>query len=197
MTRQLVLHLNDPKELFVFDPTTYDPFDPDALGEAGVEYLFQQARVRLGAIPTIRLTIYLPSASYRPDDEAKMRTALRTYCEGQLASGRQTHAAFLVDNVVYLVLAIGIALGGLWVQPRLAKTTLIGSEAIKAALATGIAVLTWVALWTPLSGFVLEWVPFSRTRRAYQAMLKMELTVLPEPPGSGCSERAGRDPAGD
>lgn len=180
MAREIVLHLDAPKQLFVFDSATYDPFDPDALGQAGVDEIFQQAHAGWLGTPRMRAVIYIPVSSYTPDLEGRMRRTFTAYCAGQLAANRQAHRELLAVNLLYLAIAILVLVVGLWLQQQLATSELIDPGELRDALQTGILVLIWVVVWTPVSGFVLEWVPFARTRRAYRAMLAMDLAVRPE-----------------
>lgn len=90
----------------------------------------------------------------------------------------------MADNSLILASALVVTVVGLWLQPRLAATAFIGSRELKDALQIGIDALIRMVFWAPVSGFVLEWVPFARTRRGYQAILTTELTVRPEM-GSG------------
>lgn len=182
MPCEIVLHLAAPKQLFVFDPATYDPFDPDALGQSGVDELLQAARTGWLGTPALRATIYLPAADYGPDLETRMRRTFKSWCEGQIDANRQEHREYLAMNVLYLAIAIFVLVVGLWLQQQLAASSLIDPGELRDALQTGILVLIWVTVWTPISGFVLEWVPFARTRRAYRALLAMQLVILPEPP---------------
>jgi hypothetical protein len=180
MDREIVLHLVAPRQLFVFDSATYDPFDPGALGQSGVDELFQLAHAGWLGPRRLRATLCVPAATFTPGLERQMRDAFKRYCEGQLAANRQAHREFLATNVFYLALAILVLAVGLWLQHQLAVSDLIDPGELRDALQTGILVLIWVVVWTPVSGFVLEWVPFARTRRAWRAMLTMDLAVHPE-----------------
>ena len=180
MPREIVLHLTAPKQLFVFDPAAYDPFDPDALGQSGVDELFQAAHAGWLGTPAMRATVYLPAAEISPDLEERMRRTFKAYCEAQIAASRQEHREFLAVNLLYLAIAIIVLVVGLWLQQQLASSSLIDPGELRDALQTGILVLIWVTVWTPISGFVLEWVPFARTRRAWRGLLAMNLVVRPE-----------------
>src|SRR5690242_19113297 len=95
MPREIVLHLAAPKQLFVFDPAAYDPFDPDALGQSGVDELFQAAHAGWLGTPALRATIYIPAADFGPDLEERMRRTFKSYCEGQIDANRLAHREFL------------------------------------------------------------------------------------------------------
>lgn len=180
MVREIVLHLVAPRELFVFDPTTWDPFDPAALGQSGVDELFQLAHAGWLGTPRLRATIYIPAESFTSGLADRMRDAFKRHCEAQLAANRQAHREFLAMNTFYLAIAILVLAVGLWLQARLTTSTLIDPGELRDALQTGILVLIWVVVWTPVSGFVLEWVPFARTRRAWRTLLALDLRIRPE-----------------
>ena len=177
MALEFELHLASPRDLFVFRPEAYDPFDPDALGESGIEYIVAHTRAGWISVPAIRATVYLPPGEHDAGLEDRVRAALRRHCAAQLAANRRGRAALFANNLVFLAIAIVIVLIGLALQARIATASVPGGKEVRDALSTGIDVLIWVAMWTPVSAYVLDWYPFFQERRIYRALMDMELSV--------------------
>ncbi len=181
MSLDFDLHLREPKELFVFDPQSYDPFDENALGESGFDYLVARVIGFWLRAPRVRTRVYLPPEVVQPDVEERMRRAMFAWCEDLLTANRRERVEFLINNTIFLGVAILVLLLNAWAQGELARPERIPDAGLRGALAYGLDVLLWIALWTPLSAFLLEWFPLFRRFQAYRAMRHMELTILPEP----------------
>ena len=180
MTLDLDLHLKDPKEMFV-DPHTYDPFDENALGESGLDYLIARIIGFWFGAPHVRARIFLPPEKIEPNLEARMKRALQVYCDDLLVENRRERVEFLINNTLFLGIAIAVLLVNWWIQGTIITPLRAPSIALHDALVYGLDVLVWVALWTPVSAFLIEWFPLFRRHQAYKTLQKMELTVLPEP----------------
>jgi hypothetical protein len=180
MALEFHLHLKDVNDLFVFNPLTYDPFDPNALREAGLDHIVARASGSWIGVPKIRTTVHVPEGKFAPDLERQVRAAVRRYGAGELVENCRARGEFFLTNFVFLCIAVVIVLVGLWLQAHIADTPLISDPDIRSALGFGIDVLVWVALWTPVSAFVLDWYPFYRKQQAYMAVMRMDLSVQPE-----------------
>jgi hypothetical protein len=60
----------------------------------------------------------------------------------------------------------------------IANPEFVSDESLRSWVGYGLDVLLWVALWTPLSAFLLEWFPLYRRYQAYRALWNMEMSVL-------------------
>jgi hypothetical protein len=183
MTRELALHLKDPRELFVFDPATYDPLAPDELDQSGIAYLLEQASSPLTwwlHAPQLHATVYVPPDRCTPDLEPRLHAALRAHCTRQIARSRRDQAHSLLHNAVRLVVGVAIVLLAIVLQNQLNTSNLPVGDVVKQALELGIGVLTWVALWTPVEALATDWYAFVRLRRGYRALLAMTLVVKAE-----------------
>lgn len=174
------LHLKDVNELFIFNPSNYDPFNPNDLGEAAIEHMLSRVGGQWFRPPKVRAVVYLPKEKVTPDLEQKTRVALRNYYQSELIENWRVISEYVKNNLIFLGVAVLIAIGGLWLSPRIAQTSLISDPELRAALAFGIDILIWVVLWTPVSALVLEWFPYFRQRQAFRAMSKMDLVIKPE-----------------
>jgi hypothetical protein len=60
MALEFDLHLNEPRDLFVFDAQAYDPFDEQSLGESGFDYLMARIIGFWFQAPQVRVRVWLP-----------------------------------------------------------------------------------------------------------------------------------------
>jgi hypothetical protein len=193
MTSELALHLKDPRELFVFDPASYDPLAPDDLGESGIEYLLAHTSHPLTSwlhTPHLHATIYVPPDRFAADLAPRLQAALRTHCARQIARSRREQAHSFLQSALRLVVGLGIVLLAITLQVRISASVLPGGDLVKQALQLGIDVLAWVALWTPVEALATDWFSFYRLRRGYRALLGMDLAVKTETPAG---EHVGQD----
>jgi hypothetical protein len=185
MTSELALHLKDPRELFVFDPATYDPLAPDELGQSGIEYLLAHTSYPLTSwlhSPQLHATVYVPPDRFAPDLAPRLQAALRTHCARQIACSRRAQAHSFLQSSLRLVVGVAIVLLSIALQIQISASVLPGGDVVKQALQLGIDVLAWVALWTPIEALATDWFSFYRVRRRYRALMGMDVAVKAEPP---------------
>lgn len=180
MTREFELHLRDPKAMFV-NPLTYDPFDENALGEAGLDYLVARMIGFWLHAPDVHVDVYLPPEQLTPDLPGRMTRAMKSYCEDLLVANRRERIEFLVNNTIFLGVAVVVLVASWWAQGALVSHLTPPDSLWRDVLSYGLDILVWVALWTPVSAFLIEWFPLYRRYQAYQALLRMKLTLHPEP----------------
>ncbi len=180
MILEFDLHLREPKELFVFDPQTYDPFDENALGESGLDYLIARVIGFWFRAPQVKARVFLPVEKITADAQEKMRRAMRLWCDDLLIANRRERIEFVINNTIFLFIAL-IVLGiNVFGQNQIANPMRIPNPDLRGVLSYGLDVLLWVAFWTPVSAFLLEWFPLYRRYQIYRALRNMELHVLPE-----------------
>lgn len=181
MTLDFDLHLADPKELFVFDPSTYDPFDNNALGESGLDHMLARVIGFWFSPPKVRTRVFLPKAKIGADTQAKMRTAMHSFCDDLLVENRRERVEFLINNALFLVLAVVVLLLIVFLQGQLEAAEWVGDSLTRNTISYGLDVLAWVALWTPISAVLLDWFPLFRRYQAYRTLKAMDLSIHPEP----------------
>lgn len=178
MTLEFDLYLREPKELFVFDLQTYDPFDDNAMGEAGLDYLVARVIGFWFRAPRVTTRVYLPPDKMTADLPDKMRRAMMSWCDDLLIANRRERVEFVINNVIFFAVALLVILLNWWLQPVIANPDFVSDESLRSWVGYGLDVLLWVALWTPLSAFLLEWFPLYRRYQVYRALRNMDLTVL-------------------
>lgn len=180
MLLEFDLHLQAPKELFVFDEATYDPFDEYALGESGLDYLLARVIGFWFRPPKVRTRVHLPINKIEPDTQMKLQRAMHSFCDDLLVENRRERIEFIINNVLFLVLAVAVLFLIVWLQHVFADANWIGDSITRNTLSYGLDVLAWVALWTPVSAFLIDWFPLFRRFQAYQTLKNMDITVQPE-----------------
>lgn len=179
MTLAFELYLKDPKELFVFDPQTYDPFDENGLGESGLDYLIARMIGFWFRAPRVATRVFLPPEKMTTDMQTKMRRAMVAWCDDLLIANRRERIEFFTNNFIFLALAVIIVALNWWLQPIISNPQIVPDESVRSWGSYGLDVLLWIAVWTPLSAFLIEWFPLYRRYQAYHALRDMELTVHP------------------
>jgi hypothetical protein len=179
LTLEFDLHLADPKEMFI-NPHSYDPFDENALGESGLDYLLARMIGFWLTAPPVRARIILPPEKIEPGLEARMRRAMQYYIDDLLIENHRERVEFLINNTIFLGIAIIVLVASWLVQGTLVNPVRIPDPQVLTIVQYGIDILIWVALWTPVSAFMLEWFPLFRRQQAYKSLQKIELIVQPE-----------------
>lgn len=177
MTLDFDLHLQEPKELFVFNSDTYDPFDENALGESGLDHLLARVIGFWFRPPKVRAKIFLPAEKIEPDTENKLRRAMHSFCDDLLIENKRERVEFIINNILFFLLAVIVLFGIVWLQRLLEQAEWIGDSFVRSTFSYGLDVLAWVALWTPVSAFLLDWFPLFRRYQAYRTLKNMNLTV--------------------
>lgn len=180
MLLEFDLHLQEPRELFVFNDATYDPFDENALGESGLDFLLARVIGFWFRPPRVRARVYLPADKIESDTRAKLLRAMQNFCDDLLVENRRERREFIINNILFLVLAIVVLFVIVWLQHVFANADWIGDSITRNTLSYGLDVLAWVALWTPVSAFLIDWFPLFRRFQAYQTLKHMDITIHPE-----------------
>lgn len=180
MALEFDLHLNEPRDLFVFDAQSYDPFDEQSLGESGFDYLVARIIGFWFRAPNVRVRVWLPPDRWTPDTEARMRVAMDSWCDDLVVANQRERTEFLINNTIFLAIAIAVLGLSTVIQGELNRPGVMPDENLRGALLYGLDMLLWVALWTPLSAFLLDWFPLFRRYQAYRALRNMDLTVQAE-----------------
>lgn len=180
MTLEFDLYLQEPKELFVFDSQTYDPFDENALGEAGFDYIVARVIGFWLRAPRVATRVFLPPERITLDIQEKMRRAMHSWCDDLLIANRRERVEFIINNVIFFAVALLMLALNWWLQPVISNPQMVTDANLRSWLGYGLDILLWVAVWTPLSALLLEWFPLYRRHQAYRALRNMEMQVLPQ-----------------
>jgi len=176
--RDITLHLNDVRELFV-DPD-FDPLDADCNYVSGLEQIITAVTARDLRAETIRATIYLPAEKLQPDLEPKLKDAVARFSRFQI----ERRNAELISTRWQGVKALQIGLLFLAACLFLAESfrTLESlPEPLRAFLSEGFTIAGWVSLWNPIELFLYAWWPDWRARQIYRYIMKLEIIVKARP----------------
>ncbi len=181
MLLEFDLHLQEPKELFVFNADTYDPFDENALGESGLDFLLARVIGFWFRPPKVRARVHLPPHTITADTQMKLHRAMQSFCDDLLVENKRERVEFLINNAIFFVLSIVILFIIVWLQGALTTADWFGDSLLRNTFSYGLDVLGWVALWTPVSAFLLDWFPLFRRYQAYRTLKNMDLIVQSKP----------------
>lgn len=177
MTLDFELHLQEPKQFFVFDAQTYDPFDENSLGEPALNYLLARVLGFWFRAPRLRVVVYLPPAYCDEQVENRLRRANYVWCADLLTTNRRERTEFLINNSIFLAAALLILFIVYSLEIEIVNPALIQDPTARGILNYALDILIWVALWAPVSGFLIEWFPLFRAHQAYRALQDMQLIV--------------------
>ena len=178
------VRLRDARELFSMDE--FDPFDPSAPTQSGVEQV-KSAAQNMKMPEKINLALYLPADKLEQNALDTIRAALARYCayrdrETQAAIAALKREALLELRVGGIVLAIvvGVALLlALVFAPALAAQNPLAN--VLSALVSGALVIAlWVVIWAPIETFFVEPLPLVWERRFYRRLADAEITLHSE-----------------
>jgi hypothetical protein len=121
-----------------------------------------------------QLTVYVPTAERAGTDEEAVRTAissdLRASCGPLRSAGplsRRERIAVVI-GIVFLVACIAVS-------TAIERAT---DDVVAEAVAQGITLVGWVALWRPAEHFVNQVVPHRFNRRRYREFADVDVRVV-------------------
>jgi len=171
---ELVLHLADPRQLFVADP---DFFFESATLVPGVEHLYEELRWRELDKP-VRTTLHLPRRAIEPALQERVGDAIRSYCTARRHRVENELRALLRDGL--RALALGLVLLAIALAVSVAIRRSSAPESIRIFFGDGVfLVAAWVGMWYPLDTLVYTPRPLRREREVLDTMLRMELVIEP------------------
>ncbi len=162
------VRLRDVRQLFHnLDPAPFREKDLDPDAET---YIVDAVR-ELGHTQSCKLLVYLPQSQCGTEDAQSLPGAVRHYFEYRARHAREERHRLLGRGVGNLVIGLVFMSGCLWLR-RLAMT-LIGQE----ALAEGLLLVGWVAMWRPIEIFLYDWWPLLKQQRRFEAIGRMPVEV--------------------
>jgi hypothetical protein len=178
------VRLRDARELFSMDE--FDPFDPSAPTQSGVEQI-KSAALNMKMPEKINLALYLPAGKLEQNSLDTIRAALARYCayrdrETQADIAALKREALLELRVGGIVLAIVVGLAlllALVFAPALAAQNPVAN--VLSALVSGALVIAlWVVIWAPIETFFVEPLPLVWERRFYWRLADAEIALHSE-----------------
>jgi hypothetical protein len=161
------IHVRDLYQLFnALDPS---PLVSRDIGRAAAEFIEREFRDKRGA-DSWQLRVFVSADSLA---KAELREAVKNHY------GRQASSADIALRehfwMARLQLLGGIAIFAAATAARALLPNLPMS--VPMALSDALAILGGLALWGPAEALLYEWVPLLRTRRLFQRLAKMQVSV--------------------
>lgn len=152
------------------DPSPFHEKDLDPDAEA---YLVGAAR-ELGYKAPIKLVIHLPADELTWADKTRVGDAIHNY----FGYRRRTVQRDLRLSFRRGRISLAIGLMSLIVCMALRELVLaLPSEAFSRAIAEGLMILGWVAMWGPLQIFLYDWWPMAQTARVLQRLSQVPIEL--------------------
>jgi hypothetical protein len=171
----VTVHVRHLGQLFnSLDPSPFWDRDLDGAAAAFIEDEFRDKR----SAATWHLHVHtLEGAELAPD----LQAAVERYYQRMGASARMK----LRENrrIAGMVLLAGIGIFLLCMTLRQLLGGMLAS--VPRMLDEGLIILAWIALWRPAEALVYEWIPLYRTRRLYERLAGIRVTVRTDAPPAG------------
>lgn len=173
---EITLYLTDIHDLF--NAPEFDPFTDQDYTSSGVEQIITELKPESLNRP-IHTTIFLPPDALAESTDQVIGAAIRRYCgariyeaENELASLRWRGLKALQIGLIFLAvcLLLSALFGSLMALPPFLQTF----------LGEGFLIAGWVGLWHPIELLLYEWWPHWRTKRLYERIQEMKITIRAE-----------------
>ena len=133
-----------------------------------------------------RSVFYLPEEQRGLAGVVHLAQSIHNYFEYRRQSTTRDLRFRLSEGRTSLLIGIGFLVVCLFLREALRRWA--GDATLGAALAEGLLIAGWVAMWRPINIFLYEWWPMRRLARVYAKIAAMEVEVRP-PPSSRGTER--------
>ncbi len=159
-------------------PQLFNSLDPSPFHEKDLDpdadaYLVGAAR-ELGHKAPIKLVIHLPADELTWADKSRVGEAIHNYFDYRRRSvQRDLRLSFRRGRIS---LAIGLVFLIVCMTLRELVLTL-PTEAFSRALAEGLVILGWVAMWGPLQIFLYDWWPTAQTAHVLQRLAEVPIEL--------------------
>ena len=169
MNDPLVIELTLKSSAEVFDAAMPACLGPKVFHEDIAEHLLEQVAAAPGAAP-VKLIVNLPAAEAAQADA--ISAAVRAYFEDCRDVEQRRLRRILWDGRFVLVIALTFLLLGnvLGESIRAAFTGRFAN-----AVANGLEIFSWVAMWRPAELLLYDWVPVRRKKSLLARLANMEI----------------------
>jgi hypothetical protein len=164
-------------------PQLFNSLDPSPFHEKDLDpdadvYLVGAAR-EISARAPIKLVIHLPASELEWADTAHVGDAIHNYFSYRWRNARRDL------RMIFRRGRISLAIGLLFLLVCMTLRELVVSlppTTLARAVAEGLVILGWVAMWGPLQVFLYDWWPIAQTARVLQrlALAPVEVRRLEE-----------------
>jgi len=160
-TSDIVIRLDEIEQLF--NAPAVNPYSDKSVNVYGESALTRASR-RLLAQPgrganDARLVIKLPPNKITPGLQQATVEAVRRYTDARIEDNELSMRLSRRLGLVGLLLAILVSLAAIGIFTLLLAGPFAGaSEVVRGWLLAFVGILSWVALWDPLSKLLFEWV---------------------------------------
>ena len=120
-----------------------------------------------------------------------MQAALDRWCARALRDERRDRREAFRRHVLCCLIALTAVTLAVLLRPGLDDLARSAAgTGFRDTVADAVAILIWVALWTPFTAILVAWVPYLQRRRAIETLSRVRLEVRPDgaaAPGAGAA----------
>lgn len=140
------------------DPSPFHERDLDQDADAYLVGAVQE----IGPAALVKLVIHLPQDEWSHADRGDIQQAVQNYFRYRLLSARREMRERFRHGRISLAVGLTFLLACIALREFILS---IDSNTFTRAIAEGLVILGWVAMWGPLHIFLYDWLPVARLRR--------------------------------
>ncbi|MEM1988386.1 MAG: hypothetical protein QXS41_00910 [Candidatus Woesearchaeota archaeon] len=160
----------DIMEIFnTYDPS---PFMEKDLDDDAADYIISSYK-ELKYKDKVRLVIHIPISQKQKITEDEIRFAIHNFFSYKAHVTRITlRSKFLEarDSMIIAILFLSICL-------ILKNFLLISNNPFFNIIAEGLTIISWVAMWKPVSLFLYDWRPIAKDLKIYEKLANSEIII--------------------
>ena len=172
-SEEAVIEISLGKLQQLFNSLDPSPFHDRDLDHDAEEYIFGSAEEIALARP-LQLIIHLPRDQAAEADQAVVARAIHNYFSYQQEQSQRRLRLLFRDGRI--ALSIGVAFLVVCVSIRQLAFS-FGAGALSEAIAEGMLIGGWVAMWRPLEIFLYDWWPLRRRIRVFGKLMVMPVVI--------------------
>jgi len=169
------INLSSVAQLFnSFDPA---PFHEKELDTAAENYIVDTVK-DFPEKTQFRIVIYVPDCKICAEQAEKIPRAIKNHFEYKMrVQDRKFRARFrhgrwtLLIGLTFLAIAL--------IARQAVSAYLADSHLIAQIFADALLIIGWAAMWEPVTILLYELWPITRTKKTYEKISQMEISVLP------------------
>jgi hypothetical protein len=152
------------------DPSPFHERDLDQDADAYLVGALQE----IGPATPVRLVIHLPQEELSRADHADIQRAVQNYFRYRQAATRREMRERFRHGRISLVVGLTFLLGCIALREFVLS---LDSNTFTRAIAEGLVILGWVAMWGPLHIFLYDWLPVARLRRVLARLAEIPVEL--------------------
>jgi hypothetical protein len=152
------------------DPSPFHERDLDVEAES---YLVGAVR-EIGLTAPVKLVIHLPEDELSRADPGEIERAIHNYFRYRAGSSRREMRERFRHGRISLAVGLSFLLACIALREFVLS---LDDNTLTRAIAEGLVILGWVAMWGPLHIFLYDWLPVARMRRTLARLAELPVEL--------------------